>query len=121
MSQTTVLHVGGLHWATSERAVETALLRRPGVEAVEANALNQTASVTFDPSATSLGELAGGCVTAGTTARDARCPTTSARPRRRPPRASGATSTMSTQPTERSHGIRQQRLRRRTGSTPSRS
>ena len=58
MSQTTVLHVGGLHWATSERAVETALLRRPGVEAVEANAVNQTASVTFDPSATSLGELA---------------------------------------------------------------
>ncbi len=49
MSQTTVLHVGGLHWATSERAVETALLRRPGVEAVEANAVNQTASVTFDP------------------------------------------------------------------------
>ena len=57
MSQTTVLHVGGLHWATSERAVETALLRRPGVEAVEANAVSQTASVTFDPSATSLGEL----------------------------------------------------------------
>ena len=59
MSQTTVLHVGGLHWATSERAVETALLRRPGVTAVEANAVNQTASVTFDPGATSLAELAG--------------------------------------------------------------
>jgi Cu2+-exporting ATPase len=58
MSQTTVLHVGGLHWATSERAVERALLRRPGVEAVEANAVNQTASVTFDPSATSFAELA---------------------------------------------------------------
>lgn len=58
MSRTTVLHVGGLHWATSERAVEGALLRHPGVEAVAANAGNQTASVTFDPDATSVAELA---------------------------------------------------------------
>jgi P-type Cu2+ transporter len=28
---TVVLHVGGLHWATSAGAVETTLLRRPGV------------------------------------------------------------------------------------------
>ncbi|TQJ52154.1 heavy metal translocating P-type ATPase [Phycicoccus sp. SLBN-51] len=59
MSRTTVLHVGGLHWATSERAVERALLRRPGVQAVDANAANQTASVTFDPEVTSVAELAG--------------------------------------------------------------
>ena len=59
MSRTTVLHVGGLHWATSERAVEHALLRRPGVQAVEANAANQTASVKFDPDVTSVSELAG--------------------------------------------------------------
>ena len=59
MSDTTVLHVGGLHWATSERAVETALLRRPGVESVEANAVNQSATVTYDPDRTSVAELAG--------------------------------------------------------------
>ncbi|MDF2093659.1 heavy metal translocating P-type ATPase [Knoellia sp. 3-2P3] len=58
MSQTTVLHVGGLHWASSERAIEKTLLRRPGVEAVEANAANQTASVTFDADVTSVTDLA---------------------------------------------------------------
>ena len=58
MSQTTVLHVGGLHWASSERAIEKSLLRRPGVEAVDANAANQTASVTFDPGVTSVTDLA---------------------------------------------------------------
>lgn len=60
MSQKTVLQLGGLHWATSARAIESALLRRPGVESVEANAANQTASVTYDPAATSVGQLAGG-------------------------------------------------------------
>jgi Cu2+-exporting ATPase len=34
MSQKTVLQLGGLHWATSEPAIESALLRRPGVETV---------------------------------------------------------------------------------------
>ncbi|MGE9807144.1 heavy metal translocating P-type ATPase [Janibacter sp. G1551] len=59
MSQKTVLQLGGLHWATSEPAIESALLRRPGVEAVEANAANQTASVAYDPSVTSVVQLAG--------------------------------------------------------------
>ena len=59
MSETTVLHVGGLHWATSERAIETRLLRQAGVEAVEANAANQSATVTYDPEVTSVPELAG--------------------------------------------------------------
>ena len=110
MSQTTVLHVGGLHWATSERAIETALLRRPGVEAVEANALNQTASVTYDPSATSVGELAGwvrdcGYHCAGRSVPDHVCePMEEARHAR-----AAHPRRMSTQPTERSHGIRQQR------------
>ena len=49
MSQTTVLHVGGLHWATSEHAIESALARREGVESVEANAANQSATVTMRP------------------------------------------------------------------------
>ena len=55
----TVLDVGGLHWATSEKVIESALMRRPGVTAVEANAANQTATVTYDPSATSVADLAG--------------------------------------------------------------
>ena len=59
MSETTVLHVGGLHWATSQRAIESALMRRPGVEAVDANAANQSATVTYDPAATSVEDLAG--------------------------------------------------------------
>jgi Cu2+-exporting ATPase len=54
---TTVLHVGGLHWATSAATVESALLRRPGVESVEPNAVNQTATVTYDPAMTSVAEL----------------------------------------------------------------
>ena len=58
MSQTTVLHVGGLHWATSEHAIESTLSRREGVEMVEANAANQSATVTYDPDRTSVAELA---------------------------------------------------------------
>jgi Cu2+-exporting ATPase len=54
---TTVLHVGGLHWATSAASVEGTLLRRPGVTAVEANAANQTATVTYDPAQTSVEQL----------------------------------------------------------------
>ena len=59
MSQITVLHVGGLHWATSEPAIGSALARRAGVEAVEANAANQSATVTYDPNVTTVAELAG--------------------------------------------------------------
>jgi P-type Cu2+ transporter len=59
MSQTIVLHVGGVHWATSEHVIETTLLRRPGVQAVEANAANQSATVTYDPDVTSVAELSG--------------------------------------------------------------
>ena len=58
-SETTVLQVGGLHWATSEPIVEKTLVRRPGVLAVEANASSQTATVTYDPDMTSVAELAG--------------------------------------------------------------
>ncbi|MBC7596388.1 MAG: heavy metal translocating P-type ATPase [Kineosporiaceae bacterium] len=57
MSRTAVLEVEGLHWATSAAAVEATLLRRPGVIAVEANAVSQTATVTYDSEQTSLGEL----------------------------------------------------------------
>ncbi|TDO10420.1 Cu2+-exporting ATPase [Mycobacterium sp. BK086] len=55
---TTVLDVHGLHWATSTSVVESTLLRRPGVYAVHANAVNQTATVVFDPEVTSVASLA---------------------------------------------------------------
>ncbi|WP_298456598.1 heavy metal translocating P-type ATPase [uncultured Cellulomonas sp.] len=58
-SQTTVLQVAGLHWATSEPVMEKTLARRPGVLAVRANASSQTATVTYDPDTTSVGQLVG--------------------------------------------------------------
>ena len=57
--QTTVLTVGGLHWATSEHIVENALLRRPGVVGVQASAVSQTANVTYDSDVTSVAQLVG--------------------------------------------------------------
>ena len=57
--ETTVLEVGGLHWATSEAIVERALARRPGVLGVQASAASQTANVTYDADATSLAQLVG--------------------------------------------------------------
>ena len=50
--ETTVLHVGGLQYASEKSVVERVLGARPGVVAVEANAVAQTATVGFDPSAT---------------------------------------------------------------------
>ncbi|WP_082958561.1 cation-translocating P-type ATPase [Mycobacterium sp. E3198] len=57
MKRTAVLHVGGLHWASSAASVTNTLLRRPGVMAVEANAANQTATVTYDPTETSIADM----------------------------------------------------------------
>lgn len=57
--RTTVLALEGLHWATSEPIVEKTLMQQPGVLAVEAHALSQTATVTFDPEVTSLAQLVG--------------------------------------------------------------
>jgi P-type Cu2+ transporter len=54
---TAVLHVGGLHYASEKAVVEGVLARRPGVIAVEANPVAQTATVAFDPDQTSLAEL----------------------------------------------------------------
>ena len=50
---TTVLHVGGLHYATEKAVVERVLAGRPGVVAVGANPVAQTATVSFDPAETS--------------------------------------------------------------------
>src|SRR5215208_4938731 len=56
-AETTVLHVGGLHYATENSVVERALGARRGVTSVEANPVAQTATVTFDPGVTSVREL----------------------------------------------------------------
>jgi Cu2+-exporting ATPase len=55
--ETTVLHVGGLHYATEKAVVEHALGSRPGVLAVDANPVAQTATVSFDPAQTSVEHL----------------------------------------------------------------
>src|SRR6266702_460736 len=54
---TTVLHVGGLSWASEKAVVERVLSRRPGVRGVEANPVSQTATVTFDTARTSVAGL----------------------------------------------------------------
>jgi Cu2+-exporting ATPase len=54
---TVVLHVGGLGWASEKAVVERVLGRRPAVQAVEANPVSQTATVTFDTAQTSVAEL----------------------------------------------------------------
>ncbi|MCV7255479.1 heavy metal translocating P-type ATPase [Mycobacterium hackensackense] len=57
MLTTTVLNVGGVHWATTGAVIESTLLRRPGVSSVQANTVNNTATVTYDPAATSVADL----------------------------------------------------------------
>jgi Cu2+-exporting ATPase len=52
-----VLHVGGLHYASEKAVVERVLARKPGVLEVDANPVAQTATVTFDPTVTSVEEL----------------------------------------------------------------
>jgi Cu2+-exporting ATPase len=52
-----VLHVGNLHYASEKAVVERVLGNRPGVVAVEANPVAQTATVTFDPGETSVEQL----------------------------------------------------------------
>ena len=56
---TAVLEVSGVQWASSKNVTEAVLSRRPGVLEVAANPVAQTATVTYDPSRTSVVELAG--------------------------------------------------------------
>jgi P-type Cu2+ transporter len=56
---TTTLHVGGLHYASEKAVVEGVLAGRPGVLSVEANPVAQTATVVYDPEATSVEQLRG--------------------------------------------------------------
>jgi Cu2+-exporting ATPase len=55
--ETAVLHVGGLYYASEKAVVEQVLARRPGVISVEANPVAQTATVIYDPDATSVEAL----------------------------------------------------------------
>ena len=58
MSATSVvLHTGGLRFGTEKVVLERVLGRRPGVLAVSANPVSQTANVTFDTETTSVAEL----------------------------------------------------------------
>ncbi len=57
VTETAVLHTGGLHYATEKSVVESVLGRRPGVLDVEANPVAQTANVTFDPEVTNIEDL----------------------------------------------------------------
>ncbi|HMB19110.1 MAG TPA: heavy metal translocating P-type ATPase [Gaiellaceae bacterium] len=52
-----VLHVGDLHYASEKAVVERVLGNRPGVQGVEANPVAQTATVEYDPEATSIEAL----------------------------------------------------------------
>src|SRR3712207_2225933 len=52
-----VLEVAGVHWASEKATVERVLGRRPGVLEVEANPVGQTATVTYDPTRTSVADL----------------------------------------------------------------
>src|SRR5919197_1348791 len=52
-----VLHVGDLHYASEKAVVERVLANRPGVVAVEANPVAQTATVEYDPEATTVEAL----------------------------------------------------------------
>jgi P-type Cu2+ transporter len=54
---TAVLDVHPMRRASEKAVIETVLGRRPGVLAVEANPVAQTATVTYDPRVTSLAEL----------------------------------------------------------------
>ena len=56
---TAILEVSGVQWASSKNVAEAVLSRRPGVIEVDANPVAQTATITYDPSRTSVAELAG--------------------------------------------------------------
>ena len=55
--ETAVLHVGGVQYASEKAVVEQVLGNRPGVLAVDANPVAQTATVSFDSSETSIEDL----------------------------------------------------------------
>ena len=77
---TAVLEVSGVHWASSKNVAEAVLSRRPGVIAVDANPVAQTATVTYDPAGHRWRSWPAGCGTADITVRASRFRSTSAIP-----------------------------------------
>ncbi|WP_194833719.1 cation-translocating P-type ATPase [Nocardia sp. XZ_19_369] len=57
--RTAVLDVRGVRWASQANVVTAVLRRRPGVLDVAANPTAQTATISYDPTRTSVAELAG--------------------------------------------------------------
>ncbi|MFC4942056.1 heavy metal translocating P-type ATPase [Pseudonocardia sp. GCM10023141] len=57
--ETAVITVWGVQWASEKATVEAVLGRRPGVRTVSANPVAQTATITYDPDATSIADLTG--------------------------------------------------------------
>lgn len=97
-STTAVVEVSGLYRGSSKAVVEAALSRRPGVRAVEANPVAQTATVTYDPAVTTLESLTGwirdcGCHCAGRSVPDHVCD-----PMEEPPGAEGPASELQGEP-----------------------
>ena len=56
-TRTVVLETAGLQWATEKNVVESTLGRLPGVHSVDVNPVAQSATVTFDPSVSSVAAL----------------------------------------------------------------
>ncbi|UQN15590.1 cation transporter [Gulosibacter sp. ACHW.36C] len=56
-TRTVTLQVSGMIRATSKNVTEAHLSRQPGVIAVDANPVSQTATVTYDPETTSVAHL----------------------------------------------------------------
>ena len=56
-TKTVTLQVSGMIRATSKNVTEAHLARQPGVLSVDANPVSQTATVTYDPQATSVAHL----------------------------------------------------------------
>jgi Cu2+-exporting ATPase len=63
--KSTTVEVQGLQWATSKAIIEKVLGGQPGITAVDANAVAQTATVTFDPSRTSVEQIGGWIIDCG--------------------------------------------------------
>ncbi|TFC30802.1 heavy metal translocating P-type ATPase [Cryobacterium sp. MDB1-18-2] len=57
-TETTIMQVRGVGWASSKAVADAVLSRRPGVLGVDTNVVAQTATITFDPRQTSVDDLA---------------------------------------------------------------
>jgi Cu2+-exporting ATPase len=54
---TAVLEVSGVRWASQKATAEAVLSRRPGVQSVDVHPVSQTATLTYDPTVTTVAEL----------------------------------------------------------------